>query len=418
MKHSKLTKAIAFAEALAIVTTSLAGCSDANVKDKSSAAYGESTVDKPGETESDSSVHIGDSDSANSAETTSADNSEPAPVEIDNSGTDVPDNTQTSEPVNVPETPTDPVTSTKPAVSSSSATTPAASNKPTTSSSTASKPATPTQSAKPATTSTPVESSSKPVTSTVPTTPSSSSSISKPVTPTPTVTHTHKYTASVTKNATCDETGIKTYKCSCGDSYTETIPATGHSYKTQTIYGSKQVPKTETWYLVNSYNVYNVSDLRLMNAWDLRIEDYYPEYGPEPHTSYKGLTQATADKGRAYILTRQYWTNEPSLSPCDSGERIFWPTELVISNLEDKFLDARGIDHRMKAGYLGSWTFADEAIKSEVREVPGEYVTMPDNKTVKICTKCGHTEDIQAKKPLPVRAGIFFTKRVDISVKI
>jgi len=41
--------------------------------------------------------------------------------------------------------------------------------------------------------------------------------------------HTHSYTSSITKAATCTQTGIKTFKCStCGNTYTETIPVTGH----------------------------------------------------------------------------------------------------------------------------------------------------------------------------------------------
>ena len=46
--------------------------------------------------------------------------------------------------------------------------------------------------------------------------------------------HTHSYTSSVTKAATCTETGVRTYRCSCGDSYTESIAALGHSYTTTT----------------------------------------------------------------------------------------------------------------------------------------------------------------------------------------
>lgn len=42
--------------------------------------------------------------------------------------------------------------------------------------------------------------------------------------------HTHSYTATVTKAATCTQTGIKTFTCSCGNSYTQTIPSKGHSY--------------------------------------------------------------------------------------------------------------------------------------------------------------------------------------------
>ena len=42
--------------------------------------------------------------------------------------------------------------------------------------------------------------------------------------------HVHSYTSSVTKAATCSESGVVTYACSCGDSYTESIPMTAHSY--------------------------------------------------------------------------------------------------------------------------------------------------------------------------------------------
>ncbi|MCM1365065.1 MAG: GBS Bsp-like repeat-containing protein [Faecalibacterium sp.] len=41
--------------------------------------------------------------------------------------------------------------------------------------------------------------------------------------------HAHSYTSTVTKAATCTQTGTKTFKCSiCGNTYTESIPATGH----------------------------------------------------------------------------------------------------------------------------------------------------------------------------------------------
>ena len=42
--------------------------------------------------------------------------------------------------------------------------------------------------------------------------------------------HVHSYTSKVTKQPTCQETGVKTYMCFCGDSYTETIPVTDHHY--------------------------------------------------------------------------------------------------------------------------------------------------------------------------------------------
>lgn len=43
--------------------------------------------------------------------------------------------------------------------------------------------------------------------------------------------HDHKYTATVTKAATCSESGVKTFKCTCGHSYTEPIAPSGHVFK-------------------------------------------------------------------------------------------------------------------------------------------------------------------------------------------
>lgn len=42
--------------------------------------------------------------------------------------------------------------------------------------------------------------------------------------------HKHSYRSSVTKKATCTETGIRTFTCNCGDRYTEEIPLAPHRY--------------------------------------------------------------------------------------------------------------------------------------------------------------------------------------------
>lgn len=48
--------------------------------------------------------------------------------------------------------------------------------------------------------------------------------------------HVHSYTKTVTKKATCSETGVITYKCECGHSYTESIPKTDH--KVEWVYST------------------------------------------------------------------------------------------------------------------------------------------------------------------------------------
>lgn len=54
--------------------------------------------------------------------------------------------------------------------------------------------------------------------------------------------HNHSYTNRVTKQPTCQETGVKTYTCSCGDSYTEAIPKMDHNY----VEKKEEITKTVT----------------------------------------------------------------------------------------------------------------------------------------------------------------------------
>lgn len=42
--------------------------------------------------------------------------------------------------------------------------------------------------------------------------------------------HTHSYKSSVSKEATCEQSGQMRYVCSCGDSYTESIAVLGHNF--------------------------------------------------------------------------------------------------------------------------------------------------------------------------------------------
>ncbi|MBQ6164943.1 MAG: RICIN domain-containing protein [Clostridia bacterium] len=55
--------------------------------------------------------------------------------------------------------------------------------------------------------------------------------------------HTHNFSSSVTKNPTCDDTGIRTFVCDCGASYNEAIPMTAH---TVTVVSGKNATCTES----------------------------------------------------------------------------------------------------------------------------------------------------------------------------
>ena len=60
--------------------------------------------------------------------------------------------------------------------------------------------------------------------------------------------HTHNYSPSVTKTATCTDTGVRTYTCSCGkSSYTETIPIDPNNHTgSQTTISAKAATCTST----------------------------------------------------------------------------------------------------------------------------------------------------------------------------
>ena len=62
----------------------------------------------------------------------------------------------------------------------------------------------------------------------------------------PEKTHTHSYTSSVIKEATCTTKGVKTYTCSCGDSYTEDIAKTSHTAGDWTVTKNATCKETGT----------------------------------------------------------------------------------------------------------------------------------------------------------------------------
>lgn len=66
-------------------------------------------------------------------------------------------------------------------------------------------------------------------------------------------THQHSYVSSITKNATCTETGKRKYKCSiCSYSYETTIPAAGHS-STSEIRNVKEATCVQAGYTGDGY---------------------------------------------------------------------------------------------------------------------------------------------------------------------
>ena len=103
----------------------------------------------------------------------------------------------------------------------------------------------PTQTTKPTETK-PTESTQKP-TETKPT--ESTKNPTKTETTTtkePEKTHTHNYTSSVTKEATCTTKGVKTYTCNCGNSYTEDIAKTSHTAGDWTVTKNATCKETGT----------------------------------------------------------------------------------------------------------------------------------------------------------------------------
>ena len=86
--------------------------------------------------------------------------------------------------------------------------------------------------------------------------------------------HTHNYVESITKAATCTDTGVKTLTCDCGDTYTETIPATGHNYEngTCTECGAKDPD-----YVSEEAGLYD-ADGKLLCTWEESGIDVTKDY--------------------------------------------------------------------------------------------------------------------------------------------
>lgn len=158
---------------------------------------------------------------------------------------------------------------------------------------------------------------------------------------------------------------------------TETVPALGHDYREKTIYGTKQVPKTETWYHVARYNAFHDAVPQLRNINELT-----------------GKLSGAKSDNMMYVKTAEYWTPNASLTWNSTyGTMILqldeqdaeWATVCRLMGW-----DPETTSKLNKSGLYGSWTQTFELLETEEREVPGEYTLVPDNKVVNVCTRCGH----------------------------
>jgi len=87
--------------------------------------------------------------------------------------------------------------------------------------------------------------------------------------------HTHNYTDSITREATCTESGIRTYTCACGASYTEDIPPTSHNW------GQWQLPK-QPFSSTQAEKTRSCQDCPAKETleYDITLDDLFAAYVP------------------------------------------------------------------------------------------------------------------------------------------
>ncbi|MBQ3005353.1 MAG: Ig-like domain-containing protein, partial [Clostridia bacterium] len=75
--------------------------------------------------------------------------------------------------------------------------------------------------------------------------------------------HSHSYTSTVTKEATCTETGIRTFTCECEDTYTEVIPKLKHSVAHKVVVSTCETKGYEYDYCSSCKGEFNRVELPL-----------------------------------------------------------------------------------------------------------------------------------------------------------
>lgn len=136
--------------------------------------------------------------------------------------------------------------------------------------------------------------------------------------------HTHNYVESITKAATCTDTGVKTLTCSCGDTYTETIPATGHNYEngTCTECGAKDPD-----YVSEEAGLYD-ADGKLLCTWE--------DSGINIEKDYTDKNYNTEEDSPYYVISNNYDKTTKVILPSETtkvGNYAFYKLE-DLTNIE------------------------------------------------------------------------------------
>ena len=212
----------------------------------------------------------------------------------------------------------------------------------------------------------------------------------QPATEAPAPQHQHSYQSKVTKQPTCQETGVKTYTCSCGDTYTETIPKTDHNYVEKkeetvvtvtdsegfTIEVSCCIPRYCSSYKHNENGTWD-----FLGTWEETVQFGLPQQQyfyavpsnyamPNGHNSNEVLTYM---RNAGYI--RIYENMDAAVDACDRWLRC-------IGEFSD---GPKNPDHGFREHYGPNWWEDGVAIT-----VPASTHQETVSNTYYECSVCGH----------------------------
>ena len=124
-----------------------------------------------------------------------------------------------------------------------------------------------------------------------------------------TETHTHSWgSGTITRDATCTQSGVRTYTCSCGQTKTESIPATGHQYSDWVVTTQPKCTQsgvqTSTCYKCGDTKTQSVSATgHQYSDWRVTTQPKCTEPGVETSTCSKcgdTKTQSVSATGHQY----------------------------------------------------------------------------------------------------------------------
>ncbi len=152
----------------------------------------------------------------------------------------------------------------------------------------------------------------------------------------------HKYVSKMTKEPTCDKSGIKTYTCSlCGDEYVESIEALGHKYK-DTVINPTEDEKGYTLHQCTVCNYSYKSDFtdKVEHSYIL-IDEKNPSCTADGYKKYKCSDCGSEYTDEVSALGHKYV--ELIIAPtCTEKGYTLHTCSICGENYKDKYVNEKG----------------------------------------------------------------------------